>query len=147
MTTTDTTQKLAQPTVRAKQIAEETQFAEIVTGTEKQIKFANDLRNEFMKSVISIENDSPVRWAVIKQTERGERLSDLDVQWLATDAWNRRTINAINTSDSKKIIDWFVSLDGQRRKIDTISRYEHIIRYPAKWQFDNKKGWVRISYK
>ncbi len=145
MSTTDTHEKLAKPEIRAKQIAENTEFAEITEGSEKQIKYANDLRKVFLSKITNQENDAIVRWAVIKQTERGERLTKLDVFALATDAWNRRAINMINTNDAKKIIEHFVSVEGKQRMLDTINRYDGIISRPEKWAFDGKK-WIQ-NYK
>lgn len=146
MSTTDTWEKLAKPEIRAKQIADEATWTEVTVGTEKQIKFANDLRSNFVKEISNQDNDLPVRWAVIKQ-ERGERLETLDYGRLAEDAWNRRTLAVVNTADAKVIIDWFVSPAGQARRIDSLSMYKHIIRFPSKWAYDSRKGWVRTSYK
>ena len=141
--TTDTYEKLATPAKLAKELADEITFVEITEGTEKQVKYANDLRETFLSNVKAIQNDSNVRWSVIKQ-ERGEKLTNLEVRDLALDAWNRRVIYIVNTNDAKKIIDHFVS--NIAKKIDAITRYQHIISNPAKWIFDGK-SWKQIFSK
>ena len=140
--TTDTWEKLAKPTVRAAQITAETALAEITIGTEKQIKYANDLRNNFVKTISPREHDAPVRWAVVKQ-EKGQALTSQDAALLANDAWDRRTIAIVNTNDAKTIIDWFVDVKAQINKNDSVNRYASIIRNPTKWTYANG-GWKQI---
>lgn len=141
--TTDTYEKLATPQKRASEIIKETNYPEITQGTDKQIKYAQDLRSNFIANTTASEADANVRWAVIKQTQRHEPLSDSDIRYLANDAWNRRTAVAINTADAKKIIDHFSSPIGQQREIDAKGRYQNIIKYPKNWAYDAKKGWQR----
>ena len=139
--TTDTWEKLAKPENRAKQIVEETTFAEITTGTEKQIELATNLRSEFLVEVSAVAIDANVRWAIVKQ-ERNQRLSNDDVMCLARDAWYRRTILKTNTNDAKFIIDWFLGTSSKQMKLDSISRYANIINYPSKWSY-NGNSWEK----
>lgn len=145
--TTDTWTKLAQPEKYAADMVSEISYPEITEGTEKQIKFAKDLRDNWLADVTHRDNAARVRWAVIKQT-RNERLSDMDIRDLAHDAWNRRLSSILNTTNAKTIIDALASsnIEGEKKRLDAISRYKHIIRFPAKWNFDGKK-WVRIDWK
>lgn len=146
MSTTSSVEALSKPEMTARQMAEAATWLAITEGSEKQIKFAQELREKFLRSDgVSKQVAANVRWAVIKQAERGERLEKSDIAMLATDAWNRRTVEAINTSNAKTIIDWFVGLEADRRRLDSLGRYEHIITYPQKWEYSN--GWKRISYK
>jgi len=135
--------KLATPEKRAKQRAEETKFLDITVGTDKQIQFAKDLRSDFLIDIKNKAGDANVRWAVVKQTERNEKLNDLDISYLARDAWNRRSLNILNTNDAKKIIDFFKSIDGQVKMNNAITRYQGIIRSPEKWTYSETGGWKR----
>ena len=137
----DSHEKLATPEKRAKQRAEETKFSDITVGTDKQIQFAKDLRSNFLSDIKNKANDANVRWAVVKQTERNEKLNDQDIFYLARDAWNRRSLNILNTNDAKKIIDFFKSIDGQVKMNNAITRYQGIITSPEKWLYSETGGW------
>lgn len=140
----DSYEKIARPKKSAGEYASGINYPEITEGTEKQIKFAQDLRKEFLSSIQGKENAANIRWAVIKQTKKNEKLDKLDVSRLATDAWDRRTVHTINTNNAKVIIDHFKSLESQQKRISAIGRYENIINYPQKWEFDGKK-WKQKS--
>lgn len=150
--TTTTWKDLAQPEKSAGEIALETKFVEITEGTEKQIKFANDLRSAWIADVTNRANIANVRYAVIEQIQNGVDLTSpvnrarLAYTYLAKDAYNRMAIKMLNTSNAKAIIDFFKSPSAQSNRIDTISRFDNIIRYPKKWAYDGKK-WVRINGK
>jgi hypothetical protein len=139
---TDSYEKIAKPTILAKQLADETVLKDITIGTERQIKYAKDLRDGFVKTIKSRENNLPVQSA-LRKSERGDRLNDLEVSAIANDAWDRRTIWFVNTSDAKKVIDWFAGTEGQIRKSDSIGRYKDIIRRPERWKYENG-GWKQI---
>lgn len=148
---TTTWKELAQPKKTAGQIARETEWVEITEGTEKQIKFANDLRNQWIADVTDRTNIANVQYAVVEQTQNGVDLTSyssrtsgkMDYYWLAKDAYNRKAINTLNTNSAKAVIDFL--LDTKYRS-DAISRYDHIIRFPSQWSFDGKK-WIRINKK
>lgn len=140
--TTPTLQELSHPQKSAGQIAQEIEWIEITEGTEKQIKFAKDLRNSWLSEITGREYIAKVRWASIQ-----EKITNrLDYSRLANDAWNRQAIAKLNTSSAKIIIDFFKDAETQATKNDTINRYTHVIQYPEKWNFDGKK-WVRTNYK
>lgn len=152
--TTTTWKELAQPEKTAGQIALETNWVEITDGTEKQIKFANDLRSQWIADVTHHANIANVRYAVVEQIQNDVDLTSpvnrtskkLDYSYLANDAYNRRAVKMLNTNNAKAIIDFFKDIKAQSNRSDAISRYDHIIRYPEKWHYDGKK-WVRINWK
>jgi hypothetical protein len=142
--TTKTWQDLAHPQKSAGEMAKEIEWVEITEGTEKQIKFANDLRNSWLSEITHRETIAQVKYAA-----RQEKITDrLDYSRLAKDAWNRRTITngLLNTNSARAIIDFFKSEKMQMLKHDMTGNYEHIIRFPNKWNFNGEK-WVRTSYK
>lgn len=152
MSTTDTWQKLAQPEKTAGEIALETNWIEITEGSEKQIKFANDLRNEWIESITNQHNITPVRYAVVEQVQNGVDLTSianrnsrrLDYSYLAKDALNRLLINVLNTNDAKRIIDSFKDATRQAKQLDLINTYDKVIRRPAEYQYNGKR-WMRVT--
>jgi hypothetical protein len=82
---------------------------EITVGTDKQIAYANDIRNEFVRSIIGETAKNMVRYA---------RRGNGDLNTLATDYINYNTITKINTSDAKAIIDRFCDQKVQAAIID-----------------------------
>lgn len=141
--TTTSWQELRHPSQSATQMAQGIEWCEIIEGTEKQIKFAKDLRNAWLSKITHRDYAANVRWAAQK-----DRLETLDYSRLAKDAWNRRTITKglLNTASAKDIIKFFKDVKSQKTENTMIGNYEHIIRFPKQWNFDGKK-WVRVSYK
>lgn len=152
MSTTNTWQKLAQPEKTAGEIARETNWVEITEGSEKQIKFANDLRNEWIASVTNQANIANVRYAVVQQVQNGLDLMSvtncssnrLEYSYLAKDAVNRRIINVINTNDAKTIIDFFKDAKQQATWNDLRNTYDKVIRRPANFEFNGKR-WIQVA--
>lgn len=152
MSTTDTWQKLAQPEKTAGEIAREIEWVEITEGTEKQIKFAKDLRYEWIAQIIDHRNIANVRYAVVEQVQNGLDLTSianrtsrrLEYSYLAQDAVNRRAIHILNTSNAKAIIDYFKDIKSQANENDRLHRFEAVIRRPAEYQFDGKR-WAKVT--
>lgn len=152
MSTTDTWQKLAQPEKTAGQIAQEIDWVEITEGSEKQIKFANDLRSEWIANVTHHGNIANVRYAVVEQVQNGLDLASianrtsrrLEYSYLATDAVNRRAINILNSSSAKAVIDYFKDIKSQMTQNDLRNKYDMIIRRPAEFQH-NGKQWIKVT--
>lgn len=152
MSTTDTWQKLAQPEKTAGEIAREIDWVEITEGTEKQIKFAKDLRYEWIATVIDHGDIAHVRYAVVEQVQNGIDLTSianrtsrrLEYGRLAKDAVNRRAINILNTNNAKAIIDYFKDIKSQAAQNDLRNKYDMIIRRPAEFQH-NGKQWMQAT--
>lgn len=89
---------------------------EITVGTDKQIAYANDLRNGFVRTIASDAYASLV-W--------GARRGFAKLDAVADDYINYNTITKINTADAKAIIDRFCDQKVQAaiidRKIDIIN--------------------------
>lgn len=152
MSTTDTWQKLAQPEKTAGEIAREITWTEITEGSEKQIKFANDLRYEWIANIIDHRNIANVRYAVVEQVQNGLDLTSvanrtsrrLEYSYLAKDAVNRRAIGILDTSNAKEIIDYFKDIKAQATQNDLLNKYDKIIRRPAEYQHDGKR-WIQVA--
>jgi len=82
---------------------------EITVGTDKQIAYANDLRNRFVSALMGETAKNMVWYA---------RRGNGDLETLANDYINYNTINKINTADAKAIIDRFCSEKTQAAIID-----------------------------
>lgn len=142
--TTKTWQDLAHPQTVAGEMAREIKWIEVTEGTEKQIKFANDLRFAWLSEITNPQSIAQVKYAA-----RQEKITDrLDYSRLANDAWNRRAIarGFLNTASAKDIINFFKDAKMQATKNDMVGKYAHIIQYPAQWKFDGER-WQRASYK
>lgn len=139
---TATWEGLAQPSETAQDILNRTELKEITEGSEKQIKYAKDLRDNFISSISGREYQANVRWAVIKQTGRNEKLDHSDIWRLANDAWNRRIVNYLNTNNAKTVIDIFKSSDWNIKQSNAITRYSDVIENPDKWNF-NGSSWQK----
>lgn len=140
--TTKTWQDLAHPTKTAGEIAKEVEWVDITDGTDKQIKFANDLRNNWLSDITHRETIAKVKYAA-----RQEKIIDkLDYSRLANDAWNRRAISKgfLNKTSAKEIIDFFKDPKRQATKNDMVGKYAHIIQYPAQWKFSGT-AWERVN--
>lgn len=152
MSTTNTWQKLAQPEKTAGEIARETNWVEITEGTVSQIKFANDLRSEWITSVTRQANIAPVRYAVVEQVQNGLDLTSvanrtsnrLEYSYLAKDAVNRRAINVLNSSNAKAIIDYFKDQKSQMNQNDLVNTYDKVIRRPAEYRLDGGR-WIQVK--
>lgn len=152
MSTTNTWQKLAQPEKTAGEIAREIEWIEITEGSEKQIKFANDLRSEWIANVTDHRSIANVRYAVVEQVQNDLDLTSvanrtsrrLEYSYLAKDALNRLLINVLNTNDAKRIIDSFRDEKRLANQLDLINTYDKVIRRPAEYQHDGKR-WVRAA--
>lgn len=150
MSTTDTWKKLAQPEKTAGEMVKEIAWTEVTEGTEKQIKFANDLRNEWISDVTHPANMANVKYAVVQQTQNGLDLASFSIRSsnrreyfdLSHDAENRRAIRILNTNNAKAIIDYFKDTKSQQARIDNVNKYDGVIRYPEKYQHDGKR-WNR----
>jgi len=118
----------------------------ITEGSEKQIKYANDLRDEFVSRIANRNTIANVRGARLHM-ERGEDMKDMDISILAQDAFDRNTLRIINSPNAKIVIDRLKpDLQVQMKFSDLLGKYKDIIRYPFIYQYDDKKGWIRISY-
>lgn len=152
MSTTDTWQKLAQPEKTAGEIAREIDWVEITEGSEKQIKFARDLRYEWIANVIDHATIAQVRYAVVEQVQNGVDLTSianrtsrrLEYIYLAKDAVNRRAINILNTNNAKAIIDYFKDIKSQAAQNDCYNLYDKVIRRPAEHQHNGKR-WMKVT--
>jgi len=152
MSTTDTWQKLAQPEKTAGEIAQEIDWIEITEGSEKQIKFANDLRSEWIVNVSNRGNIANVRYAVVEQVQNGLDLTSvanrtsrrLEYSYLAKDAVSRRAISILNSNNAKAIIDYFKDVKAQAAQNDCYNLYDKVIRRPAEYQHNGKR-WMQAT--
>jgi len=140
-----TYQQISTPDKRASYYAKEIKMEPITVGTEKQIKYADDLRSDFIERLSEPGNDAVIRWAVIKQESRNEPLTDTEKRLLAHDAYNRILLNKINTNDARNIINRFVDVSYKIRVSDIISKYIRIINDKGiGWNYIEGKGWNKL---
>ena len=94
---------------------------EITEGTEKQIKYAADLRNDFLGRLVHREIKANVRWIFINNEDTK------NYQFIAEEAVNRIKLRKMITNDAKEIINVFCDPDIAKKQDSAKIRFLKIL--------------------
>lgn len=95
---------------------------EITKGTEKQIKFAKDLRKDFLSQLVNRDNKASIRWAFLHADE------EKNYRRIAEDAMNRIMLRKMATNDAKEIINVFCDNNAKIKQDSRIIDFIKILK-------------------